>query len=282
MPRNLIDLHIHVGGAVGPHILWSIAHQQGFKLPFKDYWEFADAVVVKPEKVKNLEDYLGILHEWTEKIQSSPAAIERSVYEIIGKEYRGSHVTADRAALQPDEAQPRRRARPRPHHPRGDARHGPRLPGVRRPRRSHLLSGARVRAAPERDPGREGHQVPRPRRGGHRPRRHREERHRADAHGGRALHQHVPARARGGPGHHRAHRRDARHWRRGRGGGGGEAAARPHRPRHPLGARRARAEAPARARHGARDLPQLESGAPTPSAAGARCGTSCASCSTAR
>jgi adenosine deaminase len=93
MPRDLIDLHIHVGGSVAPHILWSIAHQQGYKLPFKDYWEFADAVVVKPEKVKNLEDYLGIFHQWTEKIQSSPAAVERSVYEIIGKEYRGSHVT---------------------------------------------------------------------------------------------------------------------------------------------------------------------------------------------
>ena len=33
MPRELTDLHIHVGGAVAPHILWSIAHQQGFKLP---------------------------------------------------------------------------------------------------------------------------------------------------------------------------------------------------------------------------------------------------------
>ncbi len=33
------------------------------------------------------------LHTVTEKIQSSPAAIERSVYEIIGKEYRGSRVS---------------------------------------------------------------------------------------------------------------------------------------------------------------------------------------------
>ncbi|HUB08303.1 MAG TPA: adenosine deaminase [Myxococcales bacterium] len=93
MPRDLIDLHIHVGGAVAPHILWSIAHNQGFKLPFKDYWEFCDAIVARPEKVRSLEDYLGIFHQWTEKIQSSPAAIERSVYEIIGKEYRGSRVT---------------------------------------------------------------------------------------------------------------------------------------------------------------------------------------------
>jgi adenosine deaminase len=33
------------------------------------------------------------MHTWTEKIQSSPMAIERSVYEVIGKEYRGSRVT---------------------------------------------------------------------------------------------------------------------------------------------------------------------------------------------
>jgi adenosine deaminase len=43
--------------------------------------------------VHSLQDYLHILHTVTEKIQSSPAAIERSVYEIIGKEYRGSRVS---------------------------------------------------------------------------------------------------------------------------------------------------------------------------------------------
>ena len=86
------DLHIHVGASVAPHILWSIAHQQGFKLPVKDYWEFVDLVTVNPRKVRSLDDYLSILHEWTEKLQSSPAAIERAVYEIIGKEYRGSRV----------------------------------------------------------------------------------------------------------------------------------------------------------------------------------------------
>jgi adenosine deaminase len=92
MARDLIDLHIHVGGAVAPHILWSIAHQQGFKLPFKSYWEFRETITARPESVQSLDDYIAILHQWTEKIQSSPAAIERSVYEIIGKEYRGSRV----------------------------------------------------------------------------------------------------------------------------------------------------------------------------------------------
>jgi adenosine deaminase len=93
MPRELVDLHIHLGGAVAPHVLWSIAHQQGFKLPVKNYWDFVDLITARPDRVKSLEDYLKIMHTWTEKIQSSPAAIERSVYEVIGKEYRSSRVT---------------------------------------------------------------------------------------------------------------------------------------------------------------------------------------------
>jgi adenosine deaminase len=90
---ELGDLHIHVGGAVAPHVLWSIAHEQGFKLPVQTYWEFCDLVSATPQKVNSQEDYLAILHQWTEKIQSSPAAIERSVHEIIGKEFRSSRVT---------------------------------------------------------------------------------------------------------------------------------------------------------------------------------------------
>jgi len=87
------DLHIHVGASVAPHILWAMAHEQGFKLPVENYWEFVDLVTANPKKVKSLADYLKILHVWTERIQSSPSAIERSVYEIIGKECRGSRCT---------------------------------------------------------------------------------------------------------------------------------------------------------------------------------------------
>lgn len=93
MPRELIDLHIHVGGAVAPHVLWSIAHQQGFKLPVRTYFEFVELITASPDKVGGLDDYLKIMHTVTEKIQSSPMAIERSVYEVIGKEYRSSRVT---------------------------------------------------------------------------------------------------------------------------------------------------------------------------------------------
>src|SRR5687768_8892375 len=91
LPEELADLHIHVGGAVAPHVMYSIAHQQGIKLPVKTYWEFVDRVTSSPEKVHNLDEYLAIMHE-TEKIQSSPAAMERAIYEVIGKEYRSSRV----------------------------------------------------------------------------------------------------------------------------------------------------------------------------------------------
>ncbi|MDP2345302.1 MAG: adenosine deaminase [Deltaproteobacteria bacterium] len=92
MPASMIDLHIHVGGATAPHVLYSIAMQQGFKLPVKSYWEFVELVTIRPGTTKSLDDYLKVMHEWTEKIQSSPAAVERAVYEIIGKEYRASRV----------------------------------------------------------------------------------------------------------------------------------------------------------------------------------------------
>ena len=92
LPDFLTELHLHAGGAVAPHILFSMAHDQGFKLPVRDYFEFVDLVTSTPDKVKSLKDYLDILHTWTEKIQSSPAAMERSVYEILAKEYRGSRV----------------------------------------------------------------------------------------------------------------------------------------------------------------------------------------------
>ena len=89
----LTELHSHVGGAVAPEIMWSIAHQQGIRLPTKDYWQFVDLISVShPDKVNNLAEY-DLIFRWTELIQSSPLAIERSVYEIIGGAYRKSNIT---------------------------------------------------------------------------------------------------------------------------------------------------------------------------------------------
>ncbi len=93
-PRRvpLAELHCHLGGAVTPSIMWGIAHAQGIKLPTKDYWEFRDMITVSPRHGHSFDGYLQLFH-WTELIQSSPLAIERSVYEVVGGAYRKNNVT---------------------------------------------------------------------------------------------------------------------------------------------------------------------------------------------
>jgi adenosine deaminase len=87
----LTELHVHLGAAVTPAIMWGIAHAQGIRLPTKDYWEFRDLITVGRRR-RSFQAYLDLFH-WTELIQSSPTAVERSVYEVIGGAYRKNNVT---------------------------------------------------------------------------------------------------------------------------------------------------------------------------------------------
>ena len=88
----LTELHCHLGGAVAPAIMWGIAHSQGIKLPTKDYWEFRELITVSARHGRSFDGYLQLFH-WTELIQSSPLAVERSVYEVVGGAYRKNNVT---------------------------------------------------------------------------------------------------------------------------------------------------------------------------------------------
>src|SRR6185295_9119092 len=94
LPRTtpLAELHCHLGAAVTPAIMWGIAHAQGIKLPTKDYWEFRDLITVGRKGSKSFDGYLQLFH-WTELIQSSPLAVERSVYEVVGGAYRKNNIT---------------------------------------------------------------------------------------------------------------------------------------------------------------------------------------------
>ena len=90
---GLAELHTHLGGAVGSDILWSLAHEQGIALPVKDFWEFNALVTVSdPQGVQDL-DALDAIYHWTELIQSSPLAVERSVHAAIGGAYRSQGIT---------------------------------------------------------------------------------------------------------------------------------------------------------------------------------------------
>jgi adenosine deaminase len=91
--EGLAELHTHLGGSVASEILWSLAHEQGIALPVKDYWEFDRLVTVSdPRGVADL-DALDAIYHWTELIQSSPLAVERSVHAAIGGAYRSQRIT---------------------------------------------------------------------------------------------------------------------------------------------------------------------------------------------
>jgi adenosine deaminase len=93
MSGGLAELHTHLGGSVASDILWSLAHEQGIALPVKDYWEFDALVTVSDARgVENL-DALDEIYHWTELIQSSPMAVERSVHGAIGGAYRSQRIT---------------------------------------------------------------------------------------------------------------------------------------------------------------------------------------------
>ena len=95
----MVDLHCHLGQSVEPHVLWTVAHEQGIRLPTKDYWEFYDLVALNKPDV-TWEDYHRLFH-WTELIQSSPVALEHSVYHVIMGGYRVSNITLIEPSLNP-------------------------------------------------------------------------------------------------------------------------------------------------------------------------------------
>ncbi len=92
-PDGLAELHTHLGGSVATEIMWTLAHEQGISLPVKDYWEFDQLVTLSdPGGVIDLTA-LDQIYKWTELIQSSPLAVERSVHAAIGGAYRSQGIT---------------------------------------------------------------------------------------------------------------------------------------------------------------------------------------------
>src|SRR5919109_5042968 len=93
MRTGLAELHTHLGGSVASDIMWSLAHEQGIALPVKDYWEFDRLVTVSDPRGVDSLDALDDIYRWTELIQSSPLAVERSVHAAIGGAYRSQGIT---------------------------------------------------------------------------------------------------------------------------------------------------------------------------------------------
>ena len=89
----LAELHSHLGGAAHAAVLWTLAHDQGIKLPKKDYWAFKKMVTIpRGTHVKGVTALDRDKYHWTELIQSSPLAMELTVQNTIGGAYRANNV----------------------------------------------------------------------------------------------------------------------------------------------------------------------------------------------
>lgn len=96
------ELHVHLGSAVDPAILWSIAHRQGIRLPSKDYWDFEDMITMTgSERNRNLDEMHDNYFRWTELIQSSPEAIQESVASVFGGGYRKCNIVLHELRFNP-------------------------------------------------------------------------------------------------------------------------------------------------------------------------------------
>jgi adenosine deaminase len=96
----LAELHTHVGGAADAAVLWTLAHDQGIRLPTKNYWEFEDMVTVK-RNYKSFKEIDRAKYHWTELIQSSPVAMEPAVHQTIGGAYRSHNIVLHEIRFNP-------------------------------------------------------------------------------------------------------------------------------------------------------------------------------------
>lgn len=96
------ELHTHLGGAVDPVIMWTIAHRQGIRLPVKDYWAFEDLITMGPgKKNRGLDEMDKNYYHLTELIQSSPEAMEEAVHSVIGGGYRKCNLVLQELRFSP-------------------------------------------------------------------------------------------------------------------------------------------------------------------------------------
>lgn len=84
------ELHTHLGSSVSSDTLYRLAKQQGIKIGCSSYDEFDE--LMKIPKHLDHSKYLK-KYDITQKVQSSPMAIEESVYQSIELAYKKSNIT---------------------------------------------------------------------------------------------------------------------------------------------------------------------------------------------
>ena len=79
--------------------MWELAAEQGIKVPFRDYWDFADATNVRDgtDGLAGLDE----VYHLTELIQSSPEGVFRSVHGMLSGGYRAQRITTHEVRFNP-------------------------------------------------------------------------------------------------------------------------------------------------------------------------------------
>lgn len=102
MRKELVELHAHIAPSINPAVLWSIAHENGIRLPTKDYREFVDLVVLSPDKKMSVPEYLeNVYHPILDVLSSGTHAVEKAVHETLGGAYRSSGISVHELRLNP-------------------------------------------------------------------------------------------------------------------------------------------------------------------------------------
>ncbi len=87
----LADLHVHTRPSISPAVYWRLAHEQGFKLPQKEYADFVKYITLSLDNTMPLNDYFRkIYHTLLYKLSSGTLIQEKAFYEIFTGAYRNN------------------------------------------------------------------------------------------------------------------------------------------------------------------------------------------------
>ncbi|MFV0556934.1 MAG: adenosine deaminase [Lactovum sp.] len=96
--RQLAELHMHISSSVTPEILWDLAHEQGMKLPARDYFEFAKSVTIEGQV--GYDEYLK-MYDLLEEIQSTPESMFRLAEQVTTRLYQRDHINLVEIRMNP-------------------------------------------------------------------------------------------------------------------------------------------------------------------------------------
>jgi adenosine deaminase len=97
-PEGLLpyaELHAHLGASVPTAALWSLAHEQGFRLPTKNYWEFERIISTHHKTtggVRDVDHLTEQMYNTTHLIQSSPEALPVLMQHAVSGAYRHNNI----------------------------------------------------------------------------------------------------------------------------------------------------------------------------------------------